>query len=384
MKSPQHIINSNAKRFNFNSTMGFNQFQIGNMGAGGGQSLRNQIQNHASGINIKNFAQQTITSKFGSGRNSDTFLNKVQNTQIKKGAQNLQSNKNTHKLKNNNLMIDANSTFMAVERSRSGIGALASPAIVSPFGAAGGVNFGSIQNQHQLNLFNTTVTKNMRGRTNSNLKNMSPQAMLTDTQASHLQKLQQEFNMTNAFNLSTISPNQGRAGPGQRSGVGSGFDTIITGSEQPSHKKHAYLSPGAGSTLTQKMGISGSQLKIPTITLNNQSFYNSRISPQGRGQKERSFGAAGSGGATNRSPGVGQQLSNGGSSGYLKPSNSNSGHNFMKTIYNMPSINSIQGSSIKKGKELKQKINQQIQKSQIKLQIVQNKKNGSEGINKIL
>lgn len=83
-------------------------------------------------------------------------------------------------------MIDANSTFMAVERSRSGIGALASPAIVSPFGAAGGVNFGSIQNQHQLNLFNTTVTKNMRGRTNSNLKNMSPQAMLTDTQASHL------------------------------------------------------------------------------------------------------------------------------------------------------------------------------------------------------
>ena len=34
-------------------------------------------------------------------------------------------------------MIDANSTFMAVERSRSGIGALGgSPGMVSPFGAA--------------------------------------------------------------------------------------------------------------------------------------------------------------------------------------------------------------------------------------------------------
>ena len=55
--------------------------------------------------------------------------------------------KNSHKLKNNNLMIDANSTFMAVERSRSGIGALASPGIVSPFGAAAaGINFASIQN----------------------------------------------------------------------------------------------------------------------------------------------------------------------------------------------------------------------------------------------
>ena len=52
--------------------------------------------------------------------------------------------------------------------------------------------------------------------------------------------------------------------------MGSGFDTILSNGEQShSLKKHAYLSPGAGSTLTQKMGISGSQLKIPTITLNN-------------------------------------------------------------------------------------------------------------------
>lgn len=71
-------------------------------------------------------------------------------------------------------MIDANNTFMAVERSRSGIGALGgSPGMVSPFGAAA-ANFASIQNQHQLNFFNSTVAKNMRGRTNSNLKNLSP------------------------------------------------------------------------------------------------------------------------------------------------------------------------------------------------------------------
>ena len=48
----------------------------------------------------------------------------------------------------------------------------------------------------------------------------------------------------------------------------------------------------------------------------------------------------------------------------------------------MPSINTIHGSNIKKGKELKQKINQQIQKSQIKLQIVQSKK-GTDNISKL-
>ena len=53
VKSPQNIVGSGQKRFNFNSTMGFSQFQIGNIGPGGGQSLRNQIQNHASGVNIK-------------------------------------------------------------------------------------------------------------------------------------------------------------------------------------------------------------------------------------------------------------------------------------------------------------------------------------------
>lgn len=43
MKSPQHIVASGSKRFNFNSTIGFSQFQIGNIGPvqGGGQSLRN-------------------------------------------------------------------------------------------------------------------------------------------------------------------------------------------------------------------------------------------------------------------------------------------------------------------------------------------------------
>ena len=52
--------------------------------------------------------------------------------------------------------------------------------------------------------------------------------------------------------------------------------------------------------------------------------------------------------STNRSPAV--KLNNQGS-GYLNKNSSNS--NFTKTIYQMPSINSIHGSNIKKGKELK-------------------------------
>lgn len=79
--------------------------------------------------------------------------------------------KGANKLKNN-LMLDANSTFMAVERSRSGIGAMGSQGMISPLG--GGANFASIQNQHQLHIFNSTVARNLRGRTNSNLNQMSP------------------------------------------------------------------------------------------------------------------------------------------------------------------------------------------------------------------
>lgn len=115
------------------------------------------------------FAQQTITQKFASGRNSDTYITKVQNSQMKKAGP-PQQVKPQNKLKNN-LMLDANSTFMAVERSRSGIGAMASPGMISPLG--GGANFASIQNQHQLHIFNSTVARNLRGRTNSNLNQAS-------------------------------------------------------------------------------------------------------------------------------------------------------------------------------------------------------------------
>lgn len=69
------------------------------------------------------------------------------------------------------------------------------------------------------------------------------------------------------------------------------------------------------------MGVSGSQLKIPTITLHNQSFYNSKVSP-------RHFTKDRQGNSNSRSP----ELSNG-ASGYLKPSASGSPQSFNQTIY---------------------------------------------------
>ena len=86
------------------------------------------------------FAQQTITQKFNSSRNSDTFINKVQNAQPKKASPS--QIKLSNKLKNN-LMLDGNATFMAVERSRSGIGApMATQGMTSPLGGA--TNFATI------------------------------------------------------------------------------------------------------------------------------------------------------------------------------------------------------------------------------------------------
>lgn len=177
---------------------------------------------------------------------------------------------------------------MAVERSRSGIGApIPSQGMISPL--AGGANFASIQNQHQLNLFNTTVARNLRGRTNSNLN-----------QASSAVKAQvgqiPEFNLTNAFGLSTLSPSQAKAARGLEGQLNEQYV-----------KKHAHASPAPG-----KMGVSGSQLKIPTITLHNQSFYNQKVSPR-HFTKDRQPNHSNS-----RSP----ELSNV-ASGYLKASPSN-------------------------------------------------------------
>lgn len=142
-----------------------------------------------------------------------------------------------------------------------------------------------------------------------------------------------EFNLTNAFNLSTISPSQ---------------------ANEQYLKKHAHASPAA-----RQMGVSGSQLKIPTITIHNQSFYNQKVSPR-HFAKDRQANHSNS-----RSP----ELSNV-ASGYLRASNSNSPQQFNKTIYQMPSINVIQSSGVKKGKELRSKINSQIQRSQLKLQVI--------------
>ena len=103
-------------------------------------------------------------------------------------------------------MIDANSTFMAGERSRSGIGApMAGQGMVSPLAA--GSTFAALQHQHQMTIFNTTVARNLRGRTNSNLNqvNSGVKAQIGSIP---------EFNLTNTFNLSTISPQQVKAARG--------------------------------------------------------------------------------------------------------------------------------------------------------------------------
>lgn len=70
-------------------------------------------------------------------------------------------------------MLDANSTFMAVERSRSGIGApLAGPGLISPLGNGAG-GFAALQNQAPIHIFNTTLQRNLRGRNNSNLNQVN-------------------------------------------------------------------------------------------------------------------------------------------------------------------------------------------------------------------
>ena len=79
-------------------------------------------------------------------------------------------------------MIDANSTFMSVERSRSGIG---QPGFISP-----PRGFGALQNQNQLSIFNNTISKNLRGRNYSNLNQANAQ----------------ELNMATTFNITHLSP----------------------------------------------------------------------------------------------------------------------------------------------------------------------------------
>ena len=66
-------------------------------------------------------------------------------------------------LQKTNLMIDANSTFINFDRSKSGIGgAIDNSSII---GGIGGANYASGSNNNsQLNIFNSTLHKNGRGR----------------------------------------------------------------------------------------------------------------------------------------------------------------------------------------------------------------------------
>jgi len=99
--------------------------------------------------------------------------------------------------------------------------------MISPLAA--GSNFASLQNQHHMAIFNTTVARNLRGRTNSNLNQMH------SGMKGQIGSIG-DFNLTNNFQLNTISPQQVR---------------VHANEQQQKIKKH-----GHGSTA--KMGVSGS------------------------------------------------------------------------------------------------------------------------------
>ena len=112
-------------------------------------------------------------------------------------------------LQKTNLMIDANSTFINFDRSKSGIGgAIDNSSII---GGIGGANYASGSNNNsQLNIFNSTLHKNGRGR-NFNGK-IHPQAQgqynigmntLVDVQGK--QNGAGGSVMRNKYNLSPIS-----------------------------------------------------------------------------------------------------------------------------------------------------------------------------------
>ena len=68
------------------------------------------------------------------------------------------------KFQKTNMMIDANSTFINFDRSKSGIGGAIDSSSMA-IGGIGGVNYGAGPNNNsQLNIFNSTLHKNNRGR----------------------------------------------------------------------------------------------------------------------------------------------------------------------------------------------------------------------------
>ena len=68
------------------------------------------------------------------------------------------------KFQKTGLMIDANSTFINFDRSKSGIGGAIDNSSMA-VGGIGGVNYaGGPNNNSQLNIFDSTLHKNARGR----------------------------------------------------------------------------------------------------------------------------------------------------------------------------------------------------------------------------
>ena len=143
-------------------------------------------------------------------------------------------------------MIEANSTFMAIERSRSGIGGpmgnmiSPSPQAANPYNGFG--------NSPGLNMFNSTIQRNNRGNRNnahSNLNKIKVPASINTLI---------DMNQSSSGNLhqSPIRNNMGINRPGGD-----------------------YMSP--------KINKNSSGIKIPMITLHNQSFLSPKVGKYGAG-----------------------------------------------------------------------------------------------------
>lgn len=158
-------------------------------------------------------------------------------------------------------MIDANSTFIAGvghERSRSGIGSgigAAANGFVSPMATKS--NFG------QLNLFHSTLT--------SNLANGGHPLTMKNAQLR---------NRNNNSNLAGHTGNSNFASHHNQSSKASLHDLNLTNTGgfvgySPGGPRHQVNKHGG------KLNGSGSSIKIPTITMHNQSFLKAQISPRG-------------------------------------------------------------------------------------------------------
>ena len=139
-------------------------------------------------------------------------------------------------------MIEANSTFMAIERSRSGIGGpmgnmiSPSPVAANPYQAF---------NNSPMNMFNSTIQKSNRGRNNahSNLNKIKVPASI-NTLIDMNQSSQSNLHQSPIRNNMTI------------------------------HRPN-------GDFMSPKISKNSSGIKIPMITLHNQSFLSPKAGKYG-------------------------------------------------------------------------------------------------------